>query len=283
MSLTNQTDQRAALEVVDVQTNDPRRSDGARTLTSLDKLRLTVNDLLRQVKISARNEDEPGDQIPIIASILPDFENVYAAGGGGHEGYNSANYTLTQATSGTAGALASLGNQMQLAAGAATADQGVNLQSKYGIGPLSGRYTYFGCRVNIKVGTTNFGQMFVGLSNADTTIIASGVMASTDWIGFYIIDSTSAAGTVNFGLYDGVTAETLTTVTTLVKGTAQLLEFVCDGTTAYCFVNRVLVNTITIADLPDATILYPSFVCQAEGTDSVTNDIEWRVFQGTRP
>lgn len=279
MSKIHTIDPQGILRVQDVETNRNLTAYGDEDMDKSDHLRVIGNALLRQIRLLARNDNQVADAIPLVGSIIPDFSNIYCAYGGGAEGYNSANYTLTQATSGTAAALAALGCPIQLAAGAATADQGVNLQSKLGIGPLANRFTYFRCSANIKVGTTNFGQMFLGLANADTTIIASGVMACTDYIGFRIIDADSAAGTVDFGLFDGVTEETLEAVATMVKGTEKLFEFICDGTYAFVYVDGALVGTITIADLPDATVLYPSFVCQAEGTDSITNDIKWAVFQ----
>ncbi len=278
MTKTNILDPQGILKVVDAEVNKNATATGAEDLDQSDVLTITGNDTPREIVIAASNAGETVTQIPIkIRGVLPDFRGGDYTFKDDMNSYTAGDWTLTQASSGTAATVLGNYGELQLAAGAATADQGVQLQSLSSIPAIAAsEVVRFGARVNIEVGTTNFGQMFVGLAITDTSLIAAGVMAVTDYVGFQIDAAGSAAGTVDFELNSTTgSLEATNAVATLVKGTAVDLEFIFDGvSTVTPYINGTAGTAITVTNAPEG-VLRPSLLCQAEGTDSVTNSIDW--------
>lgn len=199
----------------------------------------------------------------------------------------TSNYTRTQ--SGTAGEIA-----LSTAAEAAnigiasidsegtTATNGANVQWQGpAVTPANGVKIAF--EVRLKADDIATGpQFFAGLSDTDTGIIASSAIASSDYIGFY---SVTGDGVLVFATEDGGT-QTLSTATvhTLVDGATTTdgtewvkLGFLVEGTgEVTMFVNGDVVDHgLTAPDLPQGTVLYPSFVCQSGGTVAPIVHIDW--------
>ncbi len=277
MATTRKLDDQGMLQVTDTGTNAVRTTNGMEDLDQGDHLKVTGNGTKREVILSGGNDGESGTDIPLLLrGAVPDFRGGSWSYGDDCTTYAAGDWTLTQATTGTAALATGNYGVMELDSASSTADQGINLQHLASIPALAAsQVVRFGCRVKIADGTNEFGQVFIGLSDTDTTIMAAGIMASSDYVGFFVDAATSAAGTVDFELYDGVTAENVAGVHTFVDDTYVDLEFVIDGvTTATPYVNGVAGTAITIADAPD-TALRPSFVMQSEGTDDPIMSLDW--------
>lgn len=187
-------------------------------------------------------------------------------------------YVVTQATAGTADVIDGDGGLLQLDSNSTTADQGIQVQHKTETFKLeAGKTIWFEARVKV-VDTLTKCQFFAGLANLDTTLIASGEISATDYVGF-LSDATkmgsASAGKWDFELYDGVTAEAVSNAVTPAEDTWVRIGFKIEGvTTATPYVNGVAGTAITIADAPD-TEMAVSFVCQTEGLNDPILTVDW--------
>lgn len=188
----------------------------------------------------------------------------------------STRWLLTQATSGTA-ALdpAAIGGVLLLDAAAATNHQGAQIQMGGATAACSfiasaASKIYFEARVKIAdIGSTTC-QMFVGLSEIDTSIIASGANTSTNHVGFEAINTTA------MGIHSEKAGSRSSTasVHTLVDDDYVKLGFLIDGVTKITpFVNGVAQTAIT-TNIP-IVAMTPSFVCQASGTTDPIVHVDW--------
>lgn len=193
--------------------------------------------------------------------------------------YNAARYdstdewTLTQATSGTAAISTTAPGALFIDSGATTDNQGVNLQAlKAGFLPAANKSLWFEADFSVSAATPPVTrlQLFIGLAASDTTIIASGAMSANNRIGWQILDGGLLAATFTADKAGtGVTA----TGTTLVDATRVKLGFRYDGSadTVVQYVNGVATGTaVATANIPKAALIYPSVVIQSDATDRPT-------------
>lgn len=197
--------------------------------------------------------------------------------------YDASNdWTLTQATSGTAAISTTAPGALLINAGATTANQGVNLQRlKQAIIPAANKSIWAEWSVLLTATTppVTKAQLFVGLAASDTTIIASGSQSTNNRIGWQI----EAAGVLTT-VFTCDKAGTATTKTgpTLVPATAIRLGFYYDGVadTVQQFVNGVASQTAVATANIAKLVMFPSYVCQSDGTDQPNLlAMGYRIFQ----
>jgi hypothetical protein len=198
-------------------------------------------------------------------------------------GYNAASttgdYTLTQATAGTAAISTAYPGTLAIDSGSTTATQGANVQRlKSGFIPAANKSIWAEFRVLFTgVGALNV-QTFVGLAASDTSIIATSAMSTNNRIGWtsvtddgVLLFDTDKAGT-------GATAA----ATTLAASTWLRLGFFYDGVadTVQQYINGVATGSAVATTYIPKVVVYPSFVCQSGGTDQpVLNVGGYRIFQ----
>jgi hypothetical protein len=181
----------------------------------------------------------------------------------------TGDYTLTQATSGTAAIDTTYPGTLKIDAGATTQHQGVNLQRlKTAIVPAAGKdiWAEFYIRLTAATPPVTKWQGFIGLAASDTTILPSGAHSTNNRIGWHTLTTENLA--LTFGA-DKAGTNTTKTGTTLVDATAIRLGFRYDATadTLQQYLNGVATGAaIATADIPKLAV-YPSFVCQSDGTD----------------
>lgn len=183
-------------------------------------------------------------------------------------------WTTTQATSGTMALTDAQGGQVQLNSGATTDNQGIQAQ----LGGTNGETILAAAGVTIwfeaifKLTASGTGpQLFMGLAETDTTIIASGAMSGTNYIGFQSVTDN------NVILLNGTKASAAATVATgtLTDATWYKLGFKVTGVTK---VEQWLNGNQLAAAFALATANIPivetrlSLVCQANGT---TQPVLW--------
>ena len=184
---------------------------------------------------------------------------------------SATNLILTQATSGTCvpGVLAN--GVLTIDAGAATDGQGVNLQlAGVDFFPAAGKTLWFETRVKDSFIT---GDLFFGLAELDTTIIASSAMTTANHIGYKTLTGDGIM------LGEGAKASAVGTTAGLVTITAATytkLGFKVNGVTNIdWYVDNVLVDsTLLTANIPVAG-LTPSIVVHATGTNRDVVDVDY--------
>lgn len=200
--------------------------------------------------------------------------------------YNAAastgDYTLTQATSGSAAISTTIPGTLAIDAGATTDNQGANLQRlKAAFIPAANKSIWAEFYVSLTATTppVTKAQLFVGLAASDTTIIAAGAMTTNNRIGWEILDGGLLQTTFTC---DKAGTEATKTGPLLVAATKVRLGFVYDGVadTVQQYVNGVATGTaVATANIPKLA-MYPSFVCQSDGTDEpILNVHGYRIFQ----
>lgn len=211
---------------------------------------------------------------PSIGILLDEQFNNYDATS------TTGDYVLTQAgAAGSAAKSTTIPGTLSITAGSSTATQGANVQrTKSMFLPAANKSIWFECKFNIS-GITNLNvQTFIGLAEIDTSIIASSAISTSNHMGWY---SVTADGVLLFAANKATVATTATGVT-IASATSVRLGFVYDGVTDTLqqYVNGVATGTaIATANIPKVA-LYPSFVCQADTTDTPILHVEgYRVFQ----
>ena len=179
-------------------------------------------------------------------------------------------WILTQATTGTGVAGAGPGGVLTIDAGAVTDGQGVNLQLA-GIDflPAAGKHIWFECRVKVSEVT---GDLFFGLSEIDSTIVASSDMSTSNHIGF----SSFTGDSIMLCDSNNATTRVHTLVGgTLVAATYAKLGFYVNGVTDITFWFNGVPNATKIltADIP-VVGLTPSMVVHATGVQTVAT-VDW--------
>lgn len=196
--------------------------------------------------------------------------------------YNAAattgDYVLTQATTGTGAISTAAPGVLELDSGSTTATQGANLQRVKSVFlPASGKDLWFETSVKV-VDTFDKAELFIGLSDVETAIIASSANASDNHIGWQCVTDDGVL------LYTSEKAGTGTTsaAATIAEDTYIKLGFYYDGTadTVQQYVNGVATGTAhATANIPKVALV-PSFVCQSGGTnDPILHIKGYRVFQ----
>lgn len=200
--------------------------------------------------------------------------------------YNAAattgDYTLTQATAGSAAISTAVPGALLIDAGSTTDNQGANLQRlKSMFLPAAGKDIWAEFLVTLTATTppVTRAQIFVGLAASDTTIIASGAQTTSNRIGWQILDGALLASSFTV---DKAGAASTTTGHTFAPATAVKLGFRYDGAadTVQQFINGAAAgNPIPTTNIPKLA-LYPSFVCQSDGTDQPNLLLmPYRIFQ----
>lgn len=200
--------------------------------------------------------------------------------------YNAAattgDYVGTAATTGTAVISTTVQGALFIDAGATTDNQGFNLQRlKSMFIPASGKSIWAEFKVALTATTppVTRAQLFVGLAASDTTIIASGAQSTNNRIGWQIEDGGLLVTTFTC---DKAGTATTATGPTLVDATAIKLGLFYDGTadTVQQYVNGVATGTAIATTYIPKLAVYPSFVCQSDGTDRPNLTLyAYRVFQ----
>lgn len=190
-------------------------------------------------------------------------------------------YDTTQETSGTvAGTQIHGGGLLFDAGGAAAGGDGVTVFMNAGIEPdeCGGDYA-FEARVRFSTdASTDSGadEMFIGLAERDTTLIASGALdASTAFVGFAsTATQAGAGGNLSFVSCDGTAISNEGTDGTpllTISGTTGVSDFIRIGYRvangrAQAFVNGKKVGSEISTNLPSGEVLQPAFVCQSDGS-----------------
>ena len=221
--------------------------------------------LWRDCPLAAYNHD------PFIGSYLNETFVSYNAQA------TTGDYVGTAATAGTAAIGTAEPGVLVLDSGSTTQGQGMQVQrTKAAFVPAANKSIWFEAKV--KLVTSLSAQVFVGLAASDTSIIASNAMSTNNRIGW---TSVTGDGVLLFDSDKAGTGAT-STGTTLVAGTYQYLGFVYDGVadTVQQYVNGVATGSaVATANIPKL-VVYPSFVCQTNGTTTPLLHVAgYRVFQ----
>lgn len=199
-------------------------------------------------------------------------------------GYNAAattgDYLLTQATQGTGAISAAAPGVLELDCNSTTQGQGANLQRlKSAFVPAAGKHIWAEFRFKI-VDTFDKVQLFVGLAESDTTIIASGAISTGNHIGMY--GAAANAGTMVLA-GNKAAAATTKALSAIAEDTYIRFGFYVEGITSVTpYINGVALGSSSVlatANIP-IVALYPSFVCQSDGTnDPIMHIAGYRIFQ----
>lgn len=186
--------------------------------------------------------------------------------------YDASNeWTLTQATTGTAAISTTVTGALLIDAGATTANQGVNLQAlKAGFVPAANKSLWWEACFSLSASTppVTKWQGYVGLTGSDTTIIASGAQSSNNRLGFQTLASANLAFQVTADKAGtGTTATGLTLADATVVRVGGYFDGAADTYTPY--VNGTAGTAIATANIPKV-VIYPSIVVQSDGTDRPT-------------
>lgn len=197
----------------------------------------------------------------------------------------TGDWTVTQATTGTA--LRGVSGQhgtLVLDSDSTTADQGIQAQNNIEAVTLaSGKDVWFECRLKV-IDTIDKVQLFAGLSLLDTTIMASGEISASDFIGF-LVDATKQggadAGKVDFE-FDSTagSAQRSANIKLLVEDTYVKLGFRLYWESTTCYV-QPYVDDAPFGDPVEwtspatAEALSVSFACLSEGTNDPIATVDW--------
>lgn len=196
--------------------------------------------------------------------------------------YNAAattgDYVGTQATAGTGAISTAAPGVLEVDCNSTTQGQGFQIQrTKSVFIPAAGKHIWAEFKFKV-VDTYDKVQLFVGLAEADTSIIASGSISTANHVGLY--GAASNAGTMVLAGSKASTATT-TTGTAIAEDTYIKYGLYFDGVTSVTqYINGVASsNTLATANIP-VVALYPSFVCQTDGTnDPILHLQGYRIFQ----
>lgn len=192
--------------------------------------------------------------------------------------YDATNdWTLTQATAGTAAISTTEPGVLLMNSGDTTGRHGPQIQKKVAAFlPAAGKDIWFECRV--KPGFLT-GEIFFGLAAVDTTIIATSAMSTNNRIGW---TGVAGDGVMQFDC-DKAGTSSQTTGATLSTSAYKAFGFYYDGTadTVQQYVDGVAVGSaIATTYVPKAAVIFPTFVCQNQSTDQLTLAIGgFRAFQ----
>jgi hypothetical protein len=184
-------------------------------------------------------------------------------------------YTSTSATSGTTALDDAAGGVLLLDSGATVQGQGETMQMGTTVGECWVTSTtgdlWFETRIKV-VDTYDDCELFAGLSEIDTSLIASQANTSANHIGFECVTND---GVLTFHAeVAGTRTSASATIGTLAEDTWVKLGFhVKRRNKILVYVDGVLMDTLTTGfPLLEMT---PSFVCQAGGTADPILHIDW--------
>jgi hypothetical protein len=209
---------------------------------------------------------------PLIGFMVDERWDSYDAAA------TTGDYVGTQATAGTAAISTAAPGVLEIDCNSTTQGQGFQIQrAKSAFVPAAGKHIWAEFKLKV-VDTFDKVQLFAGLSELDTTLIASGANSSANHIGWEV--ATAGAGVMTFAGEKAGTRGT-STAATLAEDTYVKLGFYVDGVTSITqYINGVTVGTaIATANIPIVAI-YPSFVCQTDDTnDPILHLQAYRIFQ----
>ena len=174
-------------------------------------------------------------------------------------------WTLTQATTGAAAVSTAASHVLELDSNSTTTAQGANLQRTSGpfIVPVAGTKIYAEFEVKV-VDTYDKAELFIGLSEADTTVIAAAANSSANHIGWHCVTDD---GVLLFTSEKAGTGDT-GTAATIAEATYIRLGFVVDGITSVTqYINGVESGTAKATANVPIVKLVPTFVCHSGGTN----------------
>ena len=181
------------------------------------------------------------------------------------KGYDTTDlWTLTQATTGAAAMSTAMSGVLELDSNSTTVTQGANLQMTAGgfIVPVASTKTWAEFSFKI-VDTYDDCELFVGISEADTTLIGTSANSSANHIGWQCVTDD---GVLLFTSEKAGAGDT-STATTLTEAGWVKLGFYVDGiSTIQQYVNGVATGTAHATANCPIVKLIPSFVCQSGGT-----------------
>lgn len=189
----------------------------------------------------------------------------------------TGDYVLTQATQGTGAISTAAPGTFELDCNSTTQGQGAQIQrAKSAFVPAANKHIWFECKVKI-VDTFDKVQFFAGLAAIDTTIIAANAMSTQNHIGWKCV---TTDGVLLFTADKAGTGATKA-ATTLVEDTYVRLGFYVNGVTEIeQYINGVKVGTNHVTANVPIVAMYPSFVCQTDGTNDPIMHIQgYRCFQ----
>lgn len=190
----------------------------------------------------------------------------------------TGDYVLTAATAGTAAISTAAPGVLELDSASSTSTQGATLQhNKACFLPATGKSIWAEFQFKI-VDTFDKVELFVGLSELDTTLIAASANSSANHIGWQCVTDDGVLLFTNEKASTGATAA----CATIAEDTYIKLGFFYDGTADTCqqYVNGVATGTAAAAANIPKVAIYPSFVCQSAGTnDPIMHLRGYRVFQ----
>lgn len=205
--------------------------------------------------------------------IEDDFEGVPAATTG-----TVGKWVATAATAGTFGGIAGEGGLAECDSASGTADQGIQIQRhNASILPAANRKIWYEFRGKVIDLVTN-AQLFMGLSELDTTIFAAGANTSANHVGFEANAVSIAAnpGKLQFeGEKAGARAE-VANVKTLAEDTFFKAGFYINGLTDVTIVVDGVINgtKIVTANIPIVAVA-PTFACLSEGASDPILTLDW--------
>jgi hypothetical protein len=189
-------------------------------------------------------------------------------------------YTITQATTGTWELDADAENGvLSIDSNSTTEAQGLQFQkSLASFLPKADRNLWFEARVKV-TGITNLNaELFIGLAEIDSTVIAASAVHTSNHIGF---SSVTDDGVLLANAEKAGTGATNTGVT-IKADTWYRLGFKVSGLTSVSFfVNDQYVSALPAANIP-IVVLAPTFVCQSGGTDQPVLHVDYVICQQTR-
>lgn len=206
-----------------------------------------------------------------IGTLLDEQWHTYDAGA------TAGDYVLTQATTGAAAISTAAPGVLELDSDSTTATQGVQIQrAKSSFVPVAGSDIWAEFEFKI-VDTFDKAEVFVGLSEVDTTIIASSANSSANHIGWEI---TNDDGVLLF-CGEKAGARGTAAAATIAEDTYIRLGFYVSGVTSIQqYVNGVATGSaLATANVP-VVRLVPSFACQSGGTnDPIMHLRSYRILQ----
>jgi hypothetical protein len=208
---------------------------------------------------------------PMIGFMIDERWHSYDAAA------TTGDYVLTQATTGTGAISTAAPGVLELDSNSTTTAQGATLQhNKAVFVPAAGKHIWAEFKIKI-VDTFDKAEIFVGLSELDTTLIAAAANSSANHIGWQCVTDDGVL------LFTGEKAGAGATraAATIAEATYITLGFYVNGVTEIeQYINGVLTGTNTAtANIPIVAI-YPSFVCQSGGTNDPIMHIQgYRIFQ----
>lgn len=189
----------------------------------------------------------------------------------------NGDYVLTQATTGAAAISTAEGGVLELDSNSTTQGQGANLQRvKSAFLPAANKNIWAEFEFKV-VDTYDKVELFVGLSEVDTTILATQANSSANHIGWQCVTND---GVLLFSSEKAGTGATKAAAT-IAEATYIRLGFKVVGVTEIeQYVNGVLTSANHVTANIPIVALYPSFVCQSGGTnDPILHLRNYRIFQ----